>query len=230
MLTFADYTEFETNSLKLRKNVKALVIQARFFSLLLGVFLLVSAPASVSAMALFNSSESKSTGLQSFTKWTSMLDRVERHQDKTTTCKSRVNCREQWESFIASIKNLPPLEQIRRVNQYHNQTRYVQDIVNWGMNDFWATPFEFFGKNGDCEDYAIAKYISLKKLGFDVDNMRVVVSQDTNLRIMHSVLAVYQGDKIYILDNQIQPVIEHTSIYHYKPIYSINEHAWWRHL
>lgn len=197
--------------------------------MVMGLFVVATPDASL-AMGLFNTSEKESSSLQSFGKWTGMLARNESNADRPPACLNKKDCRKQWEDFIASIKGLSPMEQIRRVNQYHNSTRYVQDIVNWGINDFWATPFEFFGKNGDCEDYAIAKYISLKRLGFDVDDMRVVVSQDTNLRIMHSVLAVYQGDKIYILDNQIQPVLEHTRIYHYKPIYSINEHAWWRHL
>lgn len=110
-----------------------------------------------------------------------------------------------------------------------NQARYITDIVNWGTSDYWAIPYEFFVRHGDCEDYAIAKFMTLRAAGFSQDNMRIVVLNDENLRIMHAVLAVYVGEEIYILDNQIKRMVSHRSIHHYTPIYSINETRWWRH-
>ena len=132
--------------------------------------------------------------------------------------------------MLTDLKGRPRIAQIKSVNRYMNEISYVKDIVNWGMEDYWETLFEFFTRNGDCEDYAIAKYLSLKKLGFTQDQLRIVVLNDSNLKILHSVLAVYEGGKVYILDNQIKNVLEDKRIHHYEPIYSINETAWWRHL
>jgi predicted transglutaminase-like cysteine proteinase len=70
----------------------------------------------------------------------------------------------------------------------------------------------------------------LKQLGFSVDDMRVVVVQDTNLRISHAVMALNRNDDILILDNQIKQVISHKDIFHYVPVYSVNEKNWWMHL
>jgi predicted transglutaminase-like cysteine proteinase len=61
--------------------------------------------------------------------------------------------------------------------------------------------------------------------------MRVIILQDLNLGgIIHAVLGIYEGDELYILDNQIKQVIPARKIYHYKPIYAINEDNWWRYV
>jgi predicted transglutaminase-like cysteine proteinase len=59
--------------------------------------------------------------------------------------------------------------------------------------------------------------------------MRIVVVDDLNLRIPHAILVVYLGERAYILDNQISRVVPAEVVNHYKPIYSINEQAWWLH-
>ena len=97
------------------------------------------------------------------------------------------------------------------------------------QKDYWAKPAQFFNKSGDCEDYAITKYISLVHLGFDKKDMRIVIVQDLNLKVPHAVLVVYLDGKALILDNQIKQVVSASRITHYKPIYSINETKWWIH-
>ncbi|VAW82657.1 hypothetical protein MNBD_GAMMA14-499 [hydrothermal vent metagenome] len=135
-----------------------------------------------------------------------------------------------WLAFLDSLKTLPPDEQLDEVNRYANKKPYVLDIDNYGVDDYWAVPKEFLYNNGDCEDYAITKMFSLRWLGFDQNALRIVVLQDTNLRIPHAVLAVAAHDDIMILDNQISEVISHHEIVHYAPVYSINESHWWIHL
>ncbi len=121
-------------------------------------------------------------------------------------------------------------QQIREVNRYANEKKYILDMEGYGKADYWATPKEFLENNGDCEDYAIIKMLSLKWLGFDARLMREVIVQDTNLRIPHAVMAIASNDDILILDNQIDEVISHTDIFHYVPVYSVNENYWWMHV
>lgn len=135
-----------------------------------------------------------------------------------------------WFSFLESIKNQPKAEQIEAVNQYANNKTYVIDTVNYGIEDYWAIAKEFFYNGGDCEDYAITKFFSLQWLGFDMNTIRIVILQDTNLRVAHAVLAVAQEDDIVILDNQTGEVISHKNIAHYLPLFSVNNHQWWLHL
>jgi predicted transglutaminase-like cysteine proteinase len=72
--------------------------------------------------------------------------------------------------------------------------------------------------------------MSLRWLGYAPDDMRIVVLQDTNLRIAHAVMAIGTGDDILILDNQVDEVLSHQRIVHYAPVYSIGETQWWMHL
>lgn len=104
------------------------------------------------------------------------------------------------------------------------------DMANYGQEDYWAIAKEFFYNGGDCEDYAITKFFSLRWLGIDKDTLRIVILQDTNLRIAHAVLAVSYNNDILILDNQTQKVVSHRTIAHYLPLYSVNEKKWWLHL
>ena len=118
---------------------------------------------------------------------------------------------------------------VERVNDMANKVRYVSDSKNWGKSDYWATPVEFFTRGGDCEDFAITKYTSLRALGVPDDRMRIAIVKDTQKNIPHAILIVYGDNNTYVLDNQIKTVRSTESIAHYKPIFSINRSAWWLH-
>ena len=107
-----------------------------------------------------------------------------------------------------------------------NRWAYQVDPAIWNKKDYWATPNQFMYRTGDCEDYAISKYISLLHLGFTPAEMRIVVLQDLNLKILHAILVVYLDGQPLVLDNQIKQVVHASRIRHYKPIYSINQSNW----
>jgi predicted transglutaminase-like cysteine proteinase len=180
---------------------------------------------------LFASREIESTDLKSFPKWQGVMTRSKVESRPWQGCASGRCAEAFWHGlavYLAASAKKP--EQLAQVNQYLNSVLYVQDIVNWGLSDYWASPLQFLLRNGDCEDYAIAKYIALKAAGWPPENMRIVVLQDNNLNILHSVLAVALNGKNYILDNQIAQLVTDNAIHHYQPIFSINETRWWRHL
>lgn len=196
---------------------------------------LVSAPAPSSATeypSIFFSRETRSTDLSHFPKWQGMLDRfaVERiaaadcTEDDSSACPLR-----RWMTRLDELRGLDRLAQIRAINRDLNKRRYVLDQRNWGTRDHWATPLEFLRKNGDCEDFAIAKFMSLRALGVPNRDMRIVVLQDLKRDLPHAVLVVYLHGTAYVLDNQIKQVVRADELPHYKAIYSINEDSWWRH-
>src|SRR4029453_17925948 len=106
-----------------------------------------------------------------------------RFQTEMKACAGSACKADEWLSFLDRVRGLSPEGQIRAVNREMNDKPYVTDPVNWHMADYWATPLQFLRKDGDCEDYAIAKYMALRDLGVSVDNMRIVVLNDLNLRI-----------------------------------------------
>ena len=91
-------------------------------------------------------------------------------------------------------------------------------------------PISVLQNGGDCEDYVIVKLFSLRWLGWADDAMRLVVVQDTNLRLPHAVLAVASEGDVYILDNQASIIVPERTIVHYAPVYSISDRQWWLHL
>jgi predicted transglutaminase-like cysteine proteinase len=177
--------------------------------------------------------EVRASNLQLFPKW---LDALKRHQashgriDGSCTGSHFGTCdRDSWERLLAELRTRPRAEQIAAINGAMNRARYVSDLVNWGLPDYWASPSEFFAKDGDCEDYAIAKFASLRALGMPNEALRILVVQDLNLKIPHAVLVVYANRTWLLLDNQTSQVVELKAIRHYRPIYSLNEFAWWLH-
>ncbi len=184
---------------------------------------------------LFGSRETRGSSIAGFSKWTDMLSRhawEEARKDQPFPCRVTANfkCRkDELADVIDAVADRSPREKIEAINSFINDAPYVTDIVNWGIADYWATLQEFLHKDGDCEDFAIAKYFSLKALGLDPDQMRIVVVEDTNLKVPHAVLVVYLDDTVLVLDNQLPQPVKASSILHYRPIYSINEAAWWLH-
>jgi len=205
----------------------------RIFIVALLLFCMNPAQADQSRNAVFGFQEIIKTDLSLFPQWRSVLERHQRTLEIYTHCSpnNQESCLvSEWLSFLRNLEHQSAIQKIRAVNDFANQRQYVLDKENYGEDDYWATPAEFLLQNGDCEDYAIIKMLSLKQLGFDVRKMRVVVVQDTNLRIPHAVMAIELGGDILILDNQIREVISHEFIYHYVPVYSISEVGWWMHL
>ncbi|MCC3861912.1 transglutaminase-like cysteine peptidase [Pseudemcibacter aquimaris] len=191
--------------------------------------------------SLFGSTENEYSDLSAFKQWNDLRARHTKEESYRKSSFKRVNkhnCRmskkfrcvsDEWTVLINELRNKPVQEQLDGVNKFFNDITYVSDEKNWKEEDYWATPDQFLNNAGDCEDFAIAKYFSLKELGFSANDLRIVVLQDQKQNLPHAVLAVYHNGKVWILDNQIQKVIPDDRIVHYNPLYSINENAWWLH-
>ena len=106
-----------------------------------------------------------------------------------------------WQAKIRSVEGLPRRRQMEELNRFINSWTYRLDQENYGDDDYWATPLQFLRRSGDCEDYAIIKYVSLRALGFPADKLRIVVVRDVLRNIAHAVLAVYLDNDILIMDS-----------------------------
>ena len=123
--------------------------------------------------------------------------------------------------WFALLKaQLTESEQLRTVNDFFNETiAYKDDSVTWKETDYWATPIELMRKGaGDCEDYAIAKYMTLRLLGVPSSKMRITYVKALTQNIAHMVL-VYEGKVLDNLVGDIRPVSQRTDLL---PVYSFN--------
>ncbi len=209
--------------------------------LLILIVLIIAPPLHAAA---FGSSEIVRNRLGGFPKWTSM---IERHNAPDDTARAPNNAAlpgggdcvpnprfacpgERVSNFVASQQGAPRTAQLDAVNRFFNAQPYITDIRNWGVPDYWAAIREFLKKDGDCEDYAIAKYTVLKQLGWRVEDLRIIVVQDENLDVPHAVLTVKLDNRFFVLDNQISEVLPDTAIVHYRPFYSLNDAGFWVHV
>lgn len=174
---------------------------------------------------LFGSGERRSADLSAFTKWAQVFDRFDRDAKSASGSKILAD----WKNDIEPLRGLPLEDMAERVNTLMNKIKYISDNRNWGRSDYWATPVEFMTRGGDCEDFAIAKYASLRALGVPEDRLRLAIVKDLEKGIPHAILIVYTDNGAMVLDNQIKTMRKASSIRHYKPIFSINRRAWWLH-
>ena len=199
--------------------------------------LLALAPSAAAAATppLFGTTEFRAESLDALPKWQRVLSQIDRERATyqacargSKTCPSRAAVA--WQSVVRTHAGRPSIEQLQAVNRFLNDWRYKADDQNYGRRDYWATPLEFLRRSGDCEDYAIAKYVTLRQLGFAPEQLRVVVVRDVVRDLAHAVLAVYLDDEVYILDNLTKAVLPQERITHYVPYYSINESTRWAHV
>lgn len=106
--------------------------------------------------------------------------------------------------MIQFAQDKKPLVKLKIVNDYFNKISYKSDLNNWKTKDYWATPLEFVKAGaGDCEDYAIAKFFTLQKLGINEDKLKLIYTKLSKNNQAHIVLS-YSHKPNYvpiILDN-----------------------------
>jgi predicted transglutaminase-like cysteine proteinase len=177
----------------------------------------------------------ESRNLVAFGKWQAALQRAQADEVRdAASCPEAANdpvcdSRRQRTEFLKGLRGLSPLEQVAAVHADVNRVRWIDDRANYGVSDYWATPDEFFVRGGDCEDYAFAKYDTLKRLGFPPGQMRILVLNDLKMHEPHAVLMVLIDGRLWSLDNNLRNIFPVDAIRHYEPIYSINETGWWLH-
>jgi len=194
---------------------------------------IVASVAAAGPPRLFESREIHSTNLAQLKQWRDVLARWQQQRaNALAVCADdvRADCEpEEWADLVRELRDLPLREQLERINAAFNRHPYVPSFKNWGEVSHWETPFEFLHKNGQCQDYAIAKFLMLRALGVPNENLRLVVLRDTALGLEHAVAVVSVDGEALMLDNRIPRVVPVSQVHHYRPYYSTNETDWWLH-
>jgi predicted transglutaminase-like cysteine proteinase len=138
-----------------------------------------------------------------------------------------------WRALMTNPKNrtLSERQKLELVNDFMNRTAFKSDAEHWGKEDYWASPIEFLSTNaGDCEDFSIAKYFTLRALGVPDDKLQITYVKEIKVyNEAHMVLAYFATTDAepVILDNinkSIQPASSRTDLI---PVYSFNGSGLW---
>lgn len=138
---------------------------------------------------------------------------------------------QRWEQLLTDQTDADIEQQLDSVNRFFNrQLRFATDQEIWGEHDYWATPVESLVKGAaDCEDFTIAKYFSLLRLGIPAEQLRLTYVKSLELGQAHMVLAYYltPDSEPLILDNLtdwIRPANRRKDLV---PVYSFNAAGLW---
>ena len=131
-----------------------------------------------------------------------------------------------WDDLIRSSADLTEAAKLGEVNRFFNRTvRFTDDIRLWQQNDYWATPIETLVKGaGDCEDYSIAKYFTLRRLGIPSEKLRITYVKALNYNQAHMVLTYYATPTAepLVLDNLINDIRPASQRRDLLPVYAFN--------
>ena len=138
---------------------------------------------------------------------------------------------ESWQVLVRADDSRTDLEKLKKVNDFFNDhVMFVSDFDHWGSEDYWATPVETLSSMaGDCEDFSIAKYFTLKAMGVSEKKLLITYVKALQLNQAHMVLTYYEkpGAIPLVLDNlktEILPATERSDLL---PVYSFNGAGLW---
>jgi len=135
-----------------------------------------------------------------------------------------------WQALINNNKNKSTKDKLKLTNHFFNRFTYRSDQALVGKEDYWMTPLEFAVRGtGDCEDYAIAKYFTLKALNVPQNKLQIVYAKSVKYNRAHMVLAYYEtpsSDPLILdsLTNEISTGSNRTDLI---PTYSFNAGGLW---
>ena len=145
-----------------------------------------------------------------------------------------VDATEQWLNLIDRSQGESIETKLERVNLFFNvRTVFGNDIDIWRQSEYWATPMETLARaSGDCEDFTIAKYITLLLLGVPAERLRLVYVRAQTGRPTpeaHMVLGYYPtpNGEPRILDNLKGDILPASQRGDLTPVFSFNTEGIW---
>ncbi len=104
--------------------------------------------------------------------------------------------------------------------------RFSRDTAQFGAADVWQSPLMTFASgSGDCEDYAIAKYVALREAGMSIDDLKVVIGRNERIGEDHAVTAARIDGEWLILDNRTMLLLTDAQASDLKPLIALGEDA-----
>lgn len=163
-------------------------------------------------------------------KWLTLEEKIEQENRTLEACRDdRAHCSSpealQFLAIIDSAASRDGLARLGEVNRAINLAiRPGSDLANYGVEDYWSPPLATLAKgSGDCEDYAIAKFVALRNAGVAADDLRLVIVRDVARAEDHAVVAARLEDHWVMLDNRRMIMPRDTDFAGYRPTFVISE-------
>jgi predicted transglutaminase-like cysteine proteinase len=164
-------------------------------------------------------------------KWNELQSRILADEAAVAACRaSQAACTPATRQFLSIVDLGAQCEgrvRLGWINRAVNMTvRPVSDWVQYGYGDFWASPLQTLGSGaGDCEDYAIVKYVALRGLGIPADDLRLIVVQDEKRETGHAVVVVRYEQRWLILANRTMAIPDAEDVHDYRPLFALDQNG-----
>ncbi|HEU4839192.1 MAG TPA: transglutaminase-like cysteine peptidase [Micavibrio sp.] len=164
--------------------------------------------------------------------WQDFSQRQQRSLQALASCEQNPSLCEskeirRWSGLVTDLKAQNKLRQLITVNRWFNRLPYKYDEYAYDKLDYWADTASLLTSRGDCEDFALSKYYTLRRLGFSPDELKVTIVYDQEKYANHAVLMVYMNGTRYMLDSSADDMNPSPMEYRYKTIYAFNENNAW---
>lgn len=167
-------------------------------------------------------------------KWRGVEADIQAEAPALARCRAKpTSCTPGAARFVAIINQAEAHQgraKLELVNERVNAAiRYMTDMAQWGVADMWSAPLDASGKGsfdtgfGDCEDYAIAKFVALREAGVSAHDLRLLLVHDNSVRLDHAVLAAHQDGHWLILDNRWSRLSEDTDVRYFSPLFALDD-------
>jgi predicted transglutaminase-like cysteine proteinase len=146
---------------------------------------------------------------------------IGRCRDNTEDCTPAAR---RYLAILEAVKTREGRTRLEEVNRHINAAiRYVSDMAQHGEPDRWTAPLAALAAGkGDCEDYAIAKFVILRESGFPLADLRFLLVRDKLARDDHAVLAARLEGQWLILDNRFLRIPEDREMHNFTPLFALD--------
>jgi predicted transglutaminase-like cysteine proteinase len=132
--------------------------------------------------------------------------------------------------FLAIVDNAKARDGRARLGEINRAINLaihpMSDLAQYGEIDVWSSPLVTFANGtGDCEDYAIAKFVALRQAGISPEDLRIVIMRDTIRGEDHAVAAARLDGHWLTLDNRRMAMVEDAYVRNYRPLFVIDQYG-----
>jgi len=164
-------------------------------------------------------------------KWRAVLARIDSEEETLAACRANLNACSPATRRLLQLAELGRQRagraRLGEINRAVNLSiKATSDWSQYGVDDFWSAPLATIEKGaGDCEDYAILKYLALREAGISPDDLRLLIVSYPRRRTIHAVLAVHLDEEWLLLDNLTMVMVNSLEATQYQPLIALDYHA-----
>ena len=164
-----------------------------------------------------------------WTKWRTLMPALEAENSVMERCRAYTeSCSLETARFVNMIdaaillRGQPMIQAIN--NGINGAIAYKSDLAQYGVPDQWGTPLATLKSGfGDCEDYAIAKYVAFLQAGFSSKDLRILLVRDNVSREDHAFLSVRNDGNWLVLDNRWSMINPTKDYSRFLPLFAIDQ-------